>query len=133
MKELGAWLQGTSKLHPAPVRAALAHLELVGIHPFEDGNGRTARALAHLLLVEGNPLLGSLSLEKLFGEKDRAGYCKVIEKTFGLGYISDYDATPFVAYFVSALSKTIRREFRLPIKTSVTKRRKARMWVTQVH
>jgi len=45
---------------PAPIRAALAHLEFVAIHPFNDGNGRTARALSRLMLVRGvTPSTGS--------------------------------------------------------------------------
>src|SRR5437588_7723991 len=44
MQQFGAWLSGESDSEPGPVAAALAHLELVGVHPFYDGNGRTARA-----------------------------------------------------------------------------------------
>jgi len=36
---------------PAPLKAAQAHLELLGIHPFFDGNGRTARLAASLILI----------------------------------------------------------------------------------
>jgi hypothetical protein len=37
---------------PAPVKAARAHLQLLGIHPFLDGNGRTARLVASLMLIK---------------------------------------------------------------------------------
>ncbi len=52
MKQLVAWLDVAEvpDLHPVFV-AAKAHLELVTIHPFVDGNGRTARLLQNLLLV----------------------------------------------------------------------------------
>jgi cell filamentation protein, protein adenylyltransferase len=40
-----------SKDHPV-VQAALAHLDLVGIHPFVDGNGRTSRLLMNLILMK---------------------------------------------------------------------------------
>jgi Fic family protein len=43
--------QWQSSRHPAEA-AALAHLELVSIHPFMDGNGRTARLLMNLLLLK---------------------------------------------------------------------------------
>ncbi len=57
MAELVAWLNAdeTASLHPV-VRAALAHFRLVHIHPFADGNGRTARLLMNLILMrEGYP------------------------------------------------------------------------------
>jgi len=52
MKEFVAWLEYAEvpDLHPVFV-AAKAHLELVTIHPFVDGNGRTARLLQNLLLM----------------------------------------------------------------------------------
>jgi Fic family protein len=55
--------QGTSPM-PALTRAALAHLYFVAIHPFEDGNGRIARALAEKALAQaiGAPSLTSLSM-----------------------------------------------------------------------
>lgn len=56
MTEWGDWLQGPAQaLHPIE-RAALAHHRLVAIHPFIDGNGRTARLVMNLLLLrDGYP------------------------------------------------------------------------------
>ncbi len=54
MNDFIAWLH-TTREHPIII-AAEAHLELVTIHPFVDGNGRTARLLMNLLLIqEGYP------------------------------------------------------------------------------
>lgn len=56
MAEWGDWLDDpAASLHPVE-RAALAHHRLVAIHPFIDGNGRTARLVMNLLLMrEGYP------------------------------------------------------------------------------
>ena len=57
MQELVAWINSAeaADLHPAE-RAAPAHFRLVHIHPFVDGNGRTARLLMNLILIrEGYP------------------------------------------------------------------------------
>jgi Fic family protein len=50
MQDLGIWL-GKSEPEPAP--SFDAHFRLVAIHPFIDGNGRTARLLMNLLLLRG--------------------------------------------------------------------------------
>ncbi|MBI3921219.1 MAG: Fic family protein [Armatimonadetes bacterium] len=52
MKEFAAWLDQSEVPDMLPVVGATkAHLELVTIHPFVDGNGRTARLLQNLLLM----------------------------------------------------------------------------------
>ncbi|WP_018639952.1 Fic family protein [Parafrankia elaeagni] len=51
MDELCGWLQAGDLDAPAVVRAAMAHLNLVSIHPWRDGNGRMARCLHTLVLA----------------------------------------------------------------------------------
>src|SRR5215218_616385 len=46
--DIQQWMR--DKTYPGPVIAALAHFGLISIHPFEDGNGRTARLLADMIL-----------------------------------------------------------------------------------
>lgn len=80
-KEMGefiAWFNN-SRNQPALARAAIAHLYFVSIHPFEDGNGRIARALAIKALSQSNkqPLLTSLST---IIEKGRKKYYKALEQ-----------------------------------------------------
>jgi Fic family protein len=50
MGDFAAWLRAASD---TPETAFAAHLRLVGIHPFNDGNGRTARLLMNLVLIRG--------------------------------------------------------------------------------
>jgi Fic family protein len=57
MADLARWLssEDAARLHPVE-RAALAHFQLVDVHPFIDGNGRTARLLMNLILMrQGYP------------------------------------------------------------------------------
>lgn len=73
MKELVNWLHKESEDHPAKI-ASDAHFKLVSIHPFVDGNGRTARLLMNLLLMqEGYP-------PALIRKEDRGAYIDSIEK-----------------------------------------------------
>ena len=63
------------------VHAALAHLRFVTIHPFDDGNGRIARAVSDMLLTrdDGNPRrLYSMSAQI---HTDRAQYYRMLEET----------------------------------------------------
>ncbi len=56
MKDFFRWLEGQQENHPVRI-AADAHFKLVSIHPFVDGNGRTARLLMNLiLLLNGYPM-----------------------------------------------------------------------------
>ena len=50
MRDFGGWLVDATA---EPATAFMAHLRLVDIHPFDDGNGRTARLLMNLLLIRG--------------------------------------------------------------------------------
>ena len=50
MRDFAAWLGGASD---TPETAFTAHRRLVEIHPFDDGNGRTARLLMNLILIRG--------------------------------------------------------------------------------
>jgi Fic family protein len=50
MRQFLEWLNGDTKMEPV-LKAALAHLWFVTIHPFEDGNGRIARAIADMSLA----------------------------------------------------------------------------------
>ncbi len=53
MQNLLTWLKESKKLHPVE-RAALFHYRFVCIHPFDDGNGRMARLLMNLLLMQAS-------------------------------------------------------------------------------
>jgi len=84
MAEFVQWLQ-TAQGHPAEV-AAQAHYRLVSIHPFVDGNGRTARLLMNLILVrEGYP-------PAIIRKEDRRRYINALEKAQGGGSRDDFMA-----------------------------------------
>lgn len=67
MNELADWINWELTRHhwPIPIVAALAHYQFVTIHPWYDGNGRTARLLTTLVLHRGGyGLHGLYSLEE---------------------------------------------------------------------
>jgi Fic family protein len=76
MEDYGLWLTDQSlRLHPV-VRAAEAHERLVTIHPFIDGNGRTARLVMNLIL-----LANGYAIANIPGDTDsRRAYYDALEK-----------------------------------------------------
>ncbi len=77
MQDWSAWLNGAATaLHPVE-RAAMAHHRLVAIHPFIDGNGRTARLVMNLLLMkDGYP-------PTVIRQENRRQYYKVLAQADG--------------------------------------------------
>lgn len=86
-------------VHPV-LKSGIVHYELVRIHPFLDGNGRVARALATLILYQdGYDIRKFFSLEEYF-DQDAASYYKAlqsVEKNEG-------DLTQWLEYFTLGLS-----------------------------
>ena len=71
MEEYVQWLNTPREGLPPYYRAALAHLNFVAIHPFDDGNGRTARIVEALVLyLAGYRSQELVSLEAYFGYHD---------------------------------------------------------------
>jgi Fic family protein len=106
MHDFASWLSTAANRHAPPVVAALAHLELVAIHPFNDGNGRTARAVSRLILVRhGYALNGLVSLDAQL-DLDRPAYFAAIREAIGQDYSPNYDATPFVDYLVRSVTRS---------------------------
>ena len=67
IEDLNAWVdEGV----PGPIVAALAHFGMVSIHPFTDGNGRTARLLADMILLQtGSSADGMLSVSEVLHKR----------------------------------------------------------------
>jgi Fic family protein len=100
MAELMAWLNDKDDL-PAVVRAAMAHLNLVQIHPFADGNGRMGRALHTLVMVRDGILDPEFaSIEKSIA-LDRDGYRESIY-ALGTAWYPGADARPFLRFCLTA-------------------------------
>jgi Fic family protein len=78
MKGFIEWYN-TSEISSPIIKAAIAHLYFVSIHPFEDGNGRIGRAIAEKALSQGfdNPILFSISKAI---EENRSDYYKALQQ-----------------------------------------------------
>ena len=82
------------------VKSALAHLWLVIIHPYEGGNGRMARALAHYCLASES--IESFSISK----KD---YYEILEQTTKLENNLNFDFTAWIKWHLEAVNSAIKQ------------------------
>lgn len=101
-----AWLNdpASSDLHPV-IRAGIAHYILVAIHPFVEGNGRTVRAFATLVLIrEGYDIKKFFSLEEHFDADPAAYYDALGEVDKQSPNLGSRDVTPWLEYFTGALA-----------------------------
>lgn len=106
--ELIAQLSGNKDLPPM-VRGAMAHLNLVMVHPFRDGNGRMSRCLQTLVLARDRILAPEwCSIEEYLGA-NTVDYYSVLAEVGQGGWHPDRDALPWVrfclqAHYIQAMS-----------------------------
>lgn len=107
MRELVSWLQKAETEWPIPIIAGVAHYQLVTIHPFYDGNGRTARALATWILYRGRyDLNGFYALEEHYA-KDLEGYYNALITHPHHNYYEgrhEADITSWLEYFLNGMA-----------------------------
>jgi Fic family protein len=114
MEQFIVWINRKPLIHPL-VDAAFVHLYFVHIHPFDDGNGRSARALSNLYLEKnGYNFINLLSPSDYF-EHHKAAYYHSIRAAEE----HDYDATYFVLYYLEALKSQLSA-----VKSDLEKERK---------
>jgi Fic family protein len=102
MKAFLGWFEGGSGIDSV-LKASLAHLWFVTVHPFDDGNGRIARAIADMALArsEGSPQrFYSMSAQI---RQERSAYYGILERT----QKGTMDITPWMDWFVACLGRAI--------------------------
>ncbi|MEU3010799.1 Fic family protein [Nocardia asteroides] len=103
--EMGRLLDwfGSDTAAPAILRAGIAHLWFVTIHPFDDGNGRIARALGDLALARadgGSRRFYSVSAQI---QRDRNSYYDILERT----QRGTLDVTEWLRWFLTTVQRAV--------------------------
>ena len=97
---------------PVPVLVGLVHYQFVTVHPFYDGNGRTARALATLFLYQHGYDLGRFySLEEVYA-RDLQAYYAALQTHPHHNYYegrAEADVTGWLLYFLQSMAEEFRR------------------------
>lgn len=104
MDEFLDWINKEQSIDPI-LKAAVAHLWFVAIHPFDDGNGRLTRTITDMLLAKADGMphrFYSMSAEIL---RERKGYYAALEKTT----TGTMDITLWLEWFLQTLRSAILR------------------------
>jgi Fic family protein len=109
MRETVGWLAEGDQDEHVVVRAAMAHLHVVSIHPFRDGNGRISRIVQSLVLaLDGLLAPEFVTIEEYLGANTNAYYA-ALQAAQGGSYQPQRDAMPFVQLCVEAHLTQVRR------------------------
>ena len=96
------WFNGPQSIDPV-LAAGLAHLWFVTVHPFEDGNGRIARAIADMALARSEDSKQRFYSMSAQIRLERGAYYDILEKTQKDGL----DITPWLEWFLDCLDRAI--------------------------
>lgn len=106
MRNLVTWIKENDEI-PCPIVAGIAHYQFATIHPYYDGNGRTARLLTTLILyLGGYDLKGLYSLEEYYA-KNLLGYYRAISIGPSHNYYfgrAESDITDWIEYFTEGMA-----------------------------
>jgi Fic family protein len=110
-REIGRFLQwfGSNEQEDPLLKAAIAHLWFVTVHPFEDGNGRIGRAIAEMCLARSDgsaQRFYSMSSQIL---EERKNYYEVLEKTQS----GPLDISEWLTWFLEYLDRAIEQANRI--------------------
>ena len=102
------WIEELQRKPEVPaILASLVHLGVAQIHPFFDGNGRTARALATLMLNRGDNGFERLVVPDGVFAKDQAAYYAQLGRANGSLDAPNSDVTEWVVYSLLALEAAV--------------------------
>ncbi len=119
MTDFLAWFntqEGTDLL----IKAGIAHLWFVTLHPFDDGNGRIARAITDMVLARSENSAQRFYSMSAQIQQERKEYYDLLEKI----QKGDLDITPWLSWFLECLSKAIEGS-EIDLKKVINK---ARFW-----
>lgn len=97
MDELIAFLNAKTEIHII-IKAALAHLNLTLLHPFSDGNGRTARCLQTAVLANTGIVAQEFSSIEEYIGRNQQEYYTVLAETGGGGWHPERDSKPWIRF-----------------------------------
>ncbi|HVY53517.1 MAG TPA: Fic family protein [Gammaproteobacteria bacterium] len=123
MNQFVNWFNSTTDIDLV-IKSALAHFWFVTIHPFDDGNGRIARALADMLLARSDNTKQRFYSMSAQIQRERNAYYSVLESC----QKGSLDITPWIEWYLCCLQRAIAASEKILQAVLV----KARFWATHV-
>jgi Fic family protein len=102
MSAFSEWFNTASDIDPV-MKAGLAHLWFVSIHPFDDGNGRIARAIADMALARSEHSSQRFYSMSAQIRQERADYYDILERTQKM----TMEITAWMSWFLACLGRAI--------------------------
>ncbi|MDR3237333.1 MAG: Fic family protein [Spirochaetia bacterium] len=102
MSQFIHWFNSETKIEPV-IKAAVAHLWFITIHPFDDGNGRIARALTDMLLARSDNSPQRFYSMSAQIRIERKQYYEILERT----QKESLDITPWLTWFFNTMKNAI--------------------------
>jgi len=107
IQQLLDWCNGSSE--NIYVKSALAHLWFVIVHPYDDGNGRIARAITdYILSSKSNEKAFKLYSFSMAVNSDKKNYYNILDRTTNLFMNRTYDFTPWVVWHLETLNRAMK-------------------------
>ena len=103
MRAFVTWVNSYKKIDPV-LKAAIAHLWFITIHPFDDGNGRIARALTDMLLARSDNSSQRFYSMSAQIRKERKQYYNILEKT----QKGNLNITEWLNWFLNCLLNALK-------------------------
>lgn len=103
MKQFLEWFNNKLEIDPV-IKAAIAHLWFVTIHPFDDGNGRIARAITDMQLARADKTAQRFYSMSAHIQKERKQYYNILEAT---QKSDDLDITKWLEWFLACLNNAL--------------------------
>ncbi len=119
MQQFLDWMETDQGIDPV-IKAAIAHLWFVTIHPFDDGNGRIARAIADLQLARADQSSQRFYSMSAQIQAERNKYYDILENT----QKGELDITPWLEWFLDCLMHSMAQTDEVVSKTLI----RAKFW-----
>jgi Fic family protein len=102
------WVNSNQNIDPV-LKAGVAHLWFITVHPFEDGNGRISRAITDLLLARADGISNRYYSMSSQIRLQRKAYYNILEKT----QQGDVDITEWLIWFLKCLLNALKSSSKL--------------------
>jgi len=107
-KEMNRFLDYVNSAKEEPfIKSAIAHLWFVTIHPYDDGNGRIARAITNYLLSKELGIQHKYYSLSTAIRQDKKGYYNELEKSQNLFYNREFDFTKWILWHTNMINRAI--------------------------